>query len=235
VAVVTGASSGIGRAIALGLAERGADVCLIGRDADRLRAVAELARASGASVQTFLLDLTVDDDVAHLATTLRAEFGHVDVLVHSAGSYARGRLEEAPVAELDAQYATNLRAPYVLTQALVPMLSARTGQVVFINSTAGLGARREVSQFAATQHALRALADSFREEVSAVGIRVLNVFLGRTATPRQATIFRSEGRTYQPDLLLQPDDVAAMVIRALTVSPSAEVTDMTIRPAVKSY
>jgi NADP-dependent 3-hydroxy acid dehydrogenase YdfG len=235
VAVVTGASSGIGRAIALGLAERGANVCLTGRDADRLCAAANLARASGAKAQTFLLDLTVDEDVVQLATTLRAAFGRVDVLVHSAGSYARGRLEQAPVAELDAQYGANLRAPYVLTQALLPMLSACAGRVVFINSTAGLSARGEASQFAATQHALRALADSFREEVNAVGIRVLNVFLGRTATPRQANIYRSEGRTYQPDLLVQPEDVAAMVISALTLSPSAEVTDMTIRPAVKSY
>ena len=92
-----------------------------------------------------------------------------------------------------------------------------------------------MSQYAATQHALRALAESLREEVNAAGVRVLNVFLGRTATPRQASIYQSQGWTYQPELLVQPDDVASIVVGALTLSRTAEVTELTIRPAIKSY
>ncbi len=235
VAVVTGASSGVGRAIALALAERGATVCLIGRDAERLACVADLARAHAAGVLSFRLDLTDDGDVHNLAARLRTAFDHLDVLVHSAGSYARGRLEHASVSELDEQYRTNVRAPYLVTQALMPLLRVAGGDLVFVNSTAGLVAPAEVGQYAATKHALRALADSLRQEVNAAGIRVLNVFLGRTATPRQASIYQSEGRTYTPELLVQPEDVASLVLSILALPRTAEVTDITIRPAVKSY
>jgi NADP-dependent 3-hydroxy acid dehydrogenase YdfG len=77
---------------------------------------------------------------------------------------------------------------------------------------------------------LKALADSLRQEVNADGIRVLTVFLGRTATPIQEAIHRREGRTYLPEQLLQPDDVAAVVLNALTLPATAEVTELSIRP-----
>jgi NADP-dependent 3-hydroxy acid dehydrogenase YdfG len=102
--------------------------------------------------------------------------------------------------------------------------------VVFINSTAGLVARAGVAQYAATKHALRAMADSLREEVNADGVRVLSVFLGRTATPLQAALHEREGRRYRPERLVQPADVASLVVHALTLPRTAEVTDLTIRP-----
>ena len=92
------------------------------------------------------------------------------------------------------------------------MLRTRRGQVVFVNSTIGLSTRAGAGQFAATQHALRAVADTLRDEVNPDGIRVTSVYPGRTATPRQATLHAHEGRTYRPERLMQPDDVAAMVV-----------------------
>jgi NADP-dependent 3-hydroxy acid dehydrogenase YdfG len=116
---------------------------------------------------------------------------------------------------------------------LLPMLRSRHGQVVFINSSVGTRAPANVGQYAATKHALKAIADSLRDEVNADGMRVLSVFLGRTATPMQAAIYEMEGRTYRPELLLQPEDVAAVVINALTLPRTAEVTDISIRPFKK--
>jgi NADP-dependent 3-hydroxy acid dehydrogenase YdfG len=84
-----------------------------------------------------------------------------------------------------------------------------------------------------TQHALKALADSLREEVNAEGLRVLSVFLGRTATPMRMAIHRMENRTYHPESLLQPEDVAAVVMIALSLPRTAEVTDIHIRPLSK--
>jgi len=104
---------------------------------------------------------------------------------------------------------------------------------VFINSTVGLTTRPTVGQFSATQHALKALADTLREEVNTKGIRVLSVYLGRTATARQAAIFESEGRVYSPERLMQPVDVAMVVINALALNRTAEVTDIKIRPFIK--
>src|SRR5262245_41212117 len=163
--LVTGAGSGIGRAIAIELAAAGADVAAVGR---RQGALEETARAQSGRITVHPTDLTVDEQLASLASKFRG----LDVLVHCAGAYAQGPLEQAPVEELDLQYRVNVRAPYRLTQALLPALKASQGQIVFINSTAGTTARANVGQYAATKHALKALADSLRDEVNQSGVRV---------------------------------------------------------------
>jgi NADP-dependent 3-hydroxy acid dehydrogenase YdfG len=117
----------------------------------------------------------------------------------------------------------------------LPSLVAARGQIVFINSSVGQSVKRpEVAQYAATKHALRAIADSIREEVNPKGVRVLSLYLGRTATPMQEAVAREEGRNYNPESLLQPDDVAEVVVHTLTLPRTAEVTDISIRPMLKS-
>jgi NADP-dependent 3-hydroxy acid dehydrogenase YdfG len=229
---VTGASAGIGRAIAVTLASVGATVCAVARRKNELEATA--ARAAG--VGTFALyeaDLTIDAEVAELTRALCEREGGIDVLIHSAGTYASGSLETAAIADLDRQYAANVRAPYLLTQGLLPSLKAKAGQIVFINSTVIEATRAEVGQFAATQHALKAIADALREELNWQGVRVVSVYPGRTATDRQAKIHATEGKPYVPERLLQPEDVAAVVLDALSIARSAEVTDVKVRPMRK--
>jgi NADP-dependent 3-hydroxy acid dehydrogenase YdfG len=230
--VVTGASSGIGRAIALAFAAQGARLCLVGRDAARLDATAREAAASP-QVLPFPTDLTAPGSVEALAEAARSTFGGVDVLVHSAGAYYRGRHQEAAIGQLDQLYQANVRAPYLLTQLLLPLLKESQGQVAFINSSQALNPGATVGQFAATQHALKAMADVLREEVNPDGIRVLSVFLGRTATPRMERIVAAEGREYQPGRMLQPEDVAAVVLHSLSLPRTAEVTNVTLRPMLK--
>ena len=223
-ALVTGAGSGIGRAIARSLADAGARVLLLGRDAARLRATA--ADARGAEVVA--LDLAADAEaVAALAPRLPARLA---VLVHAAGAHRLGPVEATDPAALDALLAVNLRAPLALTRLCLPALRAARGQVVFVNSSQGLAAGRGAGAYAASKHALRALADSLRGEVNAEGVRVLSVYPGRTATPLQAVVHAQEGRAYDPGALMQPEDVAAMVLAALTLPRTAEVTDIMMRP-----
>jgi len=233
IAVVTGASSGIGKAIALGLAAQGAAICLVGRNLETLKAVTESAQTTAPRVLSYQTDLTRDEDIQELAANLQRDVGFVDILIQCAGVYALGRLESAPVDDLDWQYRTNLRAPYALAQVLLPMMRSGRGQIVFINSSAGLSAKAGVGQYAATKHALKAIADSLREEVNAHGVRVLSVFLGRTASPMQAAIHEMEGKAYYPERLIQPEDVASVVINALSLPRTAEVTDISMRPLVK--
>lgn len=233
VAVVTGASSGIGRAIALELAAQGAILCLLGRRAEALQAVAGIALQSTAQARCYCADLAMDDEVRQVVAQLERDPGQVDLLIHSAGAISLGRLESASIEDLDWQYRINVRAPYLLTQALLPMVRSSQGQIVFINSSAGLSARANVGQYAATKHALKAIADSLRDEVNAEGVRVLSVYPGRTASPMQAAVHRLEGRTYRPERLMQPEDVAATVIHALNLPRSAEVTDIQVRPLAK--
>ncbi len=232
-AVVTGASSGIGRAIALELAARGVSVWLVARRAEALEATAAEARRVGVRACSCPLDLSSDGDLGRFRDHLLSECDGLDILTHSAGTHSRGAVGEAPVAQLDELYRVNVRAPYVLTQLLLPLLRARRGQIVFVNSSVGLQARARVGGYAASKHALRALADALREEVNADGVRVLSVYPGRTATPRQAAIHAEEGTPYRPERLIRPEDVAAVVGQALSIERTAEVTDIRVRPMQK--
>lgn len=232
VAVVTGANSGIGKAITLALAAEGASVRLIGRRMEALQQVAE--QASNGSV-CYQADLGLDSDITELVAKLKQDVKGVDILVHSAGVIRLSSFECASLDQLDWHYKVNVRAPYLLTQGLLPMIKARQGQMVFVNSTAGLRAGANTSQYASTKHALKAVADSLREEVNAAGVRVLNLFLGRTASPMQASVHEMEHRKYSSELLMQPEDVAAVVISALILPRTAEVTEVTMRPCLKSY
>ena len=227
-AVVTGASRGIGRAVAMRLAELGANLCVVGRELRTLESVNNAVGNAGVSVACYCADLTMD------AQMLGTHHPRIDVLIHSSGFISLGTIEETCVNALDHQYRSNVRAPYSLTQALLPALRRSRGQIVFINSSVVWNPRPNVGAFAMTQHALKAMADILREEVNADGIRVVSVFPGRTATQRQEAIHRLEGKTYCSDRLLQPDDIAEVVVNALALPRTAEVTDINIRPQMKS-
>jgi NADP-dependent 3-hydroxy acid dehydrogenase YdfG len=229
-AVVTGASSGVGRAVAARLGRDGAAVCVIGRDAERLEAAAR--EAAGATAVR--ADLARREGVLAAAERARDSLGRVDMLVHAAATIETGRLEHASLDDLGSQLRVNVEAPYALTQALLGDLRAARGQVVFVNSSAGRSAGAGSGQYAATKHALVAVADSLRAEVNEDGVRVLSVFLGRTATPMQEELARREGKEYVPESLVQPEDVAEMVAGALALPRTAEVTEITIRPMRKS-
>jgi NADP-dependent 3-hydroxy acid dehydrogenase YdfG len=233
VALVTGASSGIGEAIALGLAAEDATVCLVGRNRAALEAVAARARETTTTVHTWPLDLERPDQIDAVASALERTVGRLTILVHAAGLIVPASMANAAVDALDAQYRVNVRGPFALTQAVLPLLRAHRGQVVFVNSTVGLQARAGVGQYAATKHGLRAIADALRDEVNADGIRVLSVYLGRTATPMQAALHEVEGKRYRPERLIQPSDVATVVLQALALPPTVEITDLSMRPLMK--
>jgi NAD(P)-dependent dehydrogenase (short-subunit alcohol dehydrogenase family) len=230
VALVTGASGGIGSAVALALAEEGAHLLLSGRDAARLEAIAERARPLAPRVEVAAADLAEDEAVRGLAAKVEELFHGLDMLVHATGAFRGGAVAASPVEDLDLQVRINLRLPYLLTQLLLPALRERQGQVVFVNSTAGMTAHGKWASYAASKHGLKALADSLREEVNRDGVRVLSVFPGRTASPMQEEVKRWEGKPYEPERLLQPADVAAMIVQALKLPRTAEVTNLQMRP-----
>lgn len=233
-AMVTGASSGIGRAIALALSHQGARLCLVGRNPITLAETTTAARQFSEATE-FPIDLTAEKSLQALVEHVQTKAGRLDILIHSAGVVRNGHMECAHIENFDLQYATNVRAPYRLTQLLLPMLTTARGQIVFVNSSVGLVAKRpDVGQYAATKHALKAVADSLREEVNPKGIRVLTMYLGRSATPMQEALHQQEGKAYYPETLLQPDDVASLVVQILSLPPTAEVTDVTLRPMHKS-
>ena len=217
----------------MALAHQGAELCAIGRNSNALAETVAAARRFS-SATAFPMDLTVEENFQTLLRHLEEKAGQLDILIHSAGVIHQGLMEHARIEDLDRQYATNVRAPYLVSQCLLSFLARAHGQIVFINSSVGLAVKRpEVGQYAATKHALKAIADSLREEVNPKGIRVLTLYLGRTATPMQQALFQQDGREYHPETLLQPEDVASVVVHALMLPRTAEVTEISIRPMTK--
>lgn len=234
VALVTGAGGGIGQAIVRALAEHGARVLLVGRQTTSLQAV-QNGLAGPERHQVIAADLADAASLASFAAKAQAfAAGRLDLLVHCAASHQLGSVEATSVAAFDALIATNLRAPFVLTGALLPALRQARGDVVLVNSSVLAHPRPGVAAYAASKAGLRGFADSLRAEVNGDGIRVLSVFPGRTATPMQRAQFEREGRPYHPELLLQAEDVAASILNAICLSESAELTELHIRPRLKS-
>lgn len=164
---------------------------------------------------------------------LQGEYTRVDALVHSAGAFAYGEWEYFKMEELDLLYKTNLRAPVLLTQTLLPLLKTSRGQVVFINSSAIRSARANDGAYTATKHGLNAFANSLREEVNSAGVRVISAYPGRTATPMQIMVCKLEGRDYFPERFLKAEEVADAVVYTMGMPRSAEVTELHIRPMNK--
>jgi NADP-dependent 3-hydroxy acid dehydrogenase YdfG len=229
-AVVTGASSGIGRALALRFAATVEQLVLIGRDATRLAAVARAVESHGARASCHVTRLDAPAELDALALLL-AGLPAVSALLLAAGEFAGESVAATAASDFDRLLAVNLRAPYLLTRALLEPLQRASGDIVFINSSA-LGQRRAgLAAYGASKAGLVAFADSLRQECNPLGLRVLSVFLGATATPLQEQIHARAARAYDPALLLQPEDVAEIVHAALALPRGAEVTDLHLRPA----
>jgi NADP-dependent 3-hydroxy acid dehydrogenase YdfG len=216
VAVVTGAGGAVGSALVAALVAAGFDVHAVHRSAP--------SRAAG--VTAHAADLSDTDELEALCAEL-AVLPAVDLLVHAAGAYERGAGDEVR----ERLAGVNVRAPLALTRALLPRLRSARGDVVFVNSSVAVrAAEGEIAAYAASRQAQRAAADALRAEENSRGVRVASVFLGRTAGPLQERIHRDEGREYRPDRLLQPEDVARIVLDLVELPPSAEVTEVHVRP-----
>lgn len=233
IAVVTGASSGIGRAVARVLHREGMFVALVGRNREGLEETGREGAGWSSGYRVYVAEFNDDASVRALLAQLDRDLDAIHVLVHSAGVISLGAIESAPIEEFDRQYRVNLRAPFQITQALLPKLKRSGGQVVFVNSTAGLTASANAAQYSATKHGLKGLADSLRDEVNAAGVRVISVFPGRVATPMQKAVLETQGQSWTPDCLMPAEDLAQVVVDTLAVPRTAEVTNVTVRPMVK--
>jgi short-subunit dehydrogenase len=229
-AVITGASSGIGCAIASELARRHVLLCLVGRDAAKLYELQQTLATDSPQARVCKADLSVESDIHHIAAEALNRFGAVNMLVHCAGYLSPGDLEEATQGQLHQHLSVNYTAPLLLSQLLLPALKKAQGQIVFVNSSAIQRAIPSLGLYSSAKLALKGLADCLRAEINPYGVRVISVYPGQTDTPMQQQLHAQEGRDYRPERLMRPQDVAEAVLNALSMSPSAEVTDIYIRP-----
>jgi 3-oxoacyl-[acyl-carrier protein] reductase len=182
-AIVTGASRGIGRATALELARRGLDVALVGRESPELRESADRAAEQGVAARRVPCDLTDTDAIESVARGLLDSLGPPAVVVHSAGVIRRGRIEVLTPKEWDEQFAVNVRAPYVLTRALLPaMKQARAGRMIFVGSISATLGTAGASGYCASKWALSGFVKSLAEELTDTGLVAMAVLPGSVDT-----------------------------------------------------
>jgi NADP-dependent 3-hydroxy acid dehydrogenase YdfG len=218
-AFITGAAGGLGSAIADALAPTHT-LFLGGRPSDRLDAVAERLEAT-----TWPLDLE-DTEAIPPAVEPIVE---LDVLIHNAGAAFPGRVAESTVDEWRTTMEVNVIGAVALTLALLPALRSAHGQVVFINSGAGINASPGLASYSASKFALRGFADSLRNDEPE--LRVTSIHPGRIATVMQEGLVAYEGDEYHPERFLSPETVAKVVADAVNAPPDAHIHEVIVRPA----
>jgi NADP-dependent 3-hydroxy acid dehydrogenase YdfG len=220
VALITGASRGIGRAIADDLASTH-HLLLGGRD----RAALEALASSYPSAGPFAVD------VREVSPADVAGIDRLDVLVHSAGVLQMGTIADLEEETWRTSFEINVFAVAKLTRLLLPALRAARGQVVAINSGSGYSSGAGSAVYSGTKFALRALTDALREEERPNGVRVSSIHPGRVATDMQAELHEFEGKDYSPAAWIQPAQVARTVRLAVDAPRDSTVESLSIRPS----
>lgn len=188
--MITGASSGIGAAIAVAMAAAGARTVLVGRSHERLEETSTKVEQVGAPAVTVQGDLTDEQTPQRIVDETLAAFGSLDVLVHSAGIFEPMPFLETPIETFDRQWAVNVRAPYALTQAAVPHMD-RDGSILFISSIAGHVGFPNSAAYCATKGAVELMARGLSMELAPKGIRVNALAPGNIRTPMNEHLLAS--------------------------------------------
>lgn len=183
-ALVTGAGRGVGRAVALALAKRGLELALVGRPSPQhASTVAELAQLTGQKPFEVFADFQDAGALERAAQAIVNELGAPDVVVHNAGVVVRASIEQTSIAAWDEQLDVNLRAPFVLTRALLPdMRAAKRGRFVFIGSISGTLGSAGAAAYAASKWGLTGFVKSLAEELSDSGLMACAVLPGSIDT-----------------------------------------------------
>ncbi|MBM7080631.1 SDR family NAD(P)-dependent oxidoreductase [Micromonospora humida] len=254
-AVVTGAASGIGEALAHGLARRGSDLVLLDRDGDRLDAVAAAVRAThpGRRVDTHLVDLADLCTTARVAEEVMARHPRIRLLVNNAGVALGGRFDQVTMDEFHWVVDINFRAPVQLTHALLPALRAEPGaHLVNVSSLFGLIAPAGQAAYAASKFALRGFTEALRHELADDGIGVTSVHPGGIATriARNARVgsgvpreeFDAARQQFERLLSIPPGRAAEVILRGVErrrgrvlIGWSAKLPDLLARVAPGSH
>jgi len=225
-ALVTGASRGIGRGIALALADAGAQVALAARSPERLRSVEQEIRDRGGKAMSLPVDLVEEAQIEGLFRRLVETYGRLDILINNAGIGLFGALSEFSTEDFDRLVAVNLKAVFLCCrQAMRLMIPRKAGYIINVSSVVGFKGYPNQSIYTATKHGVMGITKSLAVEAQPHGIRVSAVLPGGVDTDMRAV-----GR---PDLkrfeLLQPEDIAQTVLFLLSLSPRAAIDAIYVR------
>ena len=236
VALVTGASSGIGEATAVGLVEAGAAVAIGARRRDRLDDLAARLSDGGGKVVPLGLDVTDEASCRDAVARTRAELGGLDVLVNNAGVMLLGTIVGADPEDWRRMLDTNVLGVMYPTHAAIDgMLEQGSGDIVNISSTAGRTARAGAGVYNASKWAVNAFSESLRQEVTARGVRISLVEPGAVETELRSHITQPEAKAAalahsEGMRSLRPEDVARAIVYVVTQPPHVAVNEVLVRP-----
>jgi 3-oxoacyl-[acyl-carrier protein] reductase len=229
IALVSGGNRGIGRAIAIKLAELGASVAICGRDAEKLQATGKELQRLNPKCLWQIADITRAEDVTKLISTTEAKLGPIGILVNNAGIGVFGPAHEKNEAEWDRVLSTNLKSVFLVSRAVVPsMIRQGGGDIINISSLAGRNTFAGGGLYCASKWGVQGLSGCMTEELREHGIRVTVICPGSVATefsghaPKDAT------------KALQPQDVAHAVAAVVTQRPGSFISEIHLRPLRKS-
>lgn len=238
VALVTGASSGIGEAIAICLAEAGAKVAVSARRADRLDAL--VARIEQAGSQGLALPGDAADEATAIGAVEQtvAHFGRIDILINSAGIIQAGGIETGSLEEYRRVVDVNLMATVYTSKAAIPHMKAQgAGDIVNISSLAGRKTAPPFSAYSASKHAVNAMTDALRQEVGGAGIRVSILMPGATRTEVADNMsdpnFREAMKAHVgKEGAVDPRQIGETVVFMMALPREANISEISIRPTI---
>lgn len=225
-ALITGAGKGIGRAVALALANEGVQVGLVARTEKDLQAVAQEAAALGVKTAVATADVSDINSVNAAVAKIRQELGPIDILINNAGTAAFGKFLELTPEQWENQVKVNLFGVYYTTRAVLPeMIERQTGDIVNVSSTAGLKGAPVTSAYSASKFGLMGLTDSLMQEVRKHNIRVTALTPSTVVTDlaKSANLINNN-----EDRVMHPEDFAELLVAHLKLNRRVFVKDASI-------
>jgi len=231
VAIVTGASRGIGRAISVALAKEAAMVVLAARSIEKLQETAEQVTRAGGKAEVVITDLAQENSIKNLVKVMKDKFSRLDILVNNAGVTHSAKLQETTTADWERCHQINTRAPFILCREALPLLKkAETAYIVNIASVVGVKGYPLQSAYTASKHALRGMTISLAEELKGSNIRVHLLCPGGVDTELVQKV--------RPDIkkedLMQPEEIAELVVYLVTHKGNAVIDELHIRRVASS-
>jgi len=219
VAIITGAGSGIGRGIALALAQENVRIVVAGRRKTKLDETVELIHLQSGKAIAVAADVSIERDVETLVQTTLNNYRQIDILVNNAGIYAGNRVENLDIKEWDQVMAINLRGPMLMTRAVLPsMRSQKQGHIINISSESGLDYYQDDGAYGTSKHALNALSEYTQRENQSYNIRVNTICPGMVVTE-----MTENDAGLNHERCLYPDDIADLAIWLLTRRPNIKI------------
>jgi len=231
VAIVTGASRGIGRAISVALAQEAATVVLAARSIHELQRTADMVTQAGGKSQTVVTELTKEQSIKNLVNVTGEKFGRLDILVNNAGITHSAKLEDTLTEDWERCISINARAPFILCREALPLLKkSQAAHIINIASVVGVKGYPHQSAYTASKHALRGMTISLAEELRGSNVRVHVLCPGGVDTDMVDRV--------RPDIvkdeLIKPEEVAELVLYLVTHKGNAVMDELRIRRATSA-